>query len=142
MRWKTKKNVFLFFILLAGIAAVIIYKAWNKPHQDIRDADAVKTTASELYINLDHNSSNSLIFINKVVLVSGKVSHVLKNEQNQQVILLKTNTPGSFINCTMEEPANTIKEGDSISLKGICSGYSGGELGLPGDVFLIRCYRV
>ena len=71
MRWKTKRYVFLFFILFAGIAAVIIYKVWNKPHRDVRDADAVKTTASALYINLADNSSSSSLFINKVVLVSG-----------------------------------------------------------------------
>jgi hypothetical protein len=42
----------------------------------------------------------------------------------------------------MEESANNIKEGDVISVKGICSGYIPGDkdMELPGDVFLIRCY--
>jgi riboflavin synthase alpha subunit len=77
-----------------------------------------------------------------VVEVSGKITQVSLNQQHQQIILLKTNVSGGSVNCTMEEKANNIKAGDSIVLKGICSGYIGGDMdmGLPGDVFLIRCY--
>ncbi len=50
--------------------------------------------------------------------------------------------PDASVNCTMEENVNNIKAGDTILIKGICSGYINGDIdmGLPGDVFLIRCY--
>jgi riboflavin synthase alpha subunit len=43
----------------------------------------------------------------------------------------------------MEENVRNVKAGDSILLKGICMGYTGGDqdIQLPGDVFLIRCYH-
>jgi hypothetical protein len=43
----------------------------------------------------------------------------------------------------MEENVKIVKAGDSILLKGICMGYTGGDqdIQLPGDVFLIRCYH-
>ena len=74
--------------------------------------------------------------------VSGEITQASMNQQHQQIILLKTNVSGGSVNCTMEEKANNIKAGDSIVLKGICSSYMGGnmDMGLPGDVFLSRCY--
>lgn len=134
----------LFLAVLIAIAAMIGYRAWNKPHENIEDAIAIKTNASLLYNSLANDSLNAKSdFINKVVMVSGKVKQVSENQQKQQVILLQTNIADGSVNCTMEENIKNIKIGDSISLKGICMGYTGGDsdMELPGDVFLIRCYR-
>ena len=141
---KFKRYILLTFIAIVAIAVIIIYQIWNNPHQNIKDAFAVKTTANALYNSLTNDSANKKsIFINKVVSVSGEVKQVSENQQNQQIILLKTNIPDGSVNCTMEENANDINVGDTILLKGVCSGYIGGDvdMGLPGDVFLIRCYR-
>jgi hypothetical protein len=143
MKGKLKKNILIFFIVIVLIAVVTGYMIWNKPHQNVKDANAVKITAIELYNGLANDSTRAKsIYVNKVVAVSGEVKEVTKNQQNQQIILLKTNIPGGYVNCTMEENANNIKSGDTILLKGICSGYIGGDkdMDLPGDVFLIRCY--
>jgi len=141
---KFKRYVVLIFIIAITIAALIGYQIWNKPHENIKNAVAVKTNAIELYNSLTNDSANSKnLFINKIVAVSGEVKQVLKNQQNQQVILLKTNISDGSVNCTMEENIENIKSGDRVLLKGICIGYIGGDndLQLPGDVFLIRCYR-
>src|SRR5665213_2277380 len=141
---KFKRYALLIFIIAITIAALIGYQIWNKPHENIKNAVAVKTNAIELYNSLTNDSANSKnLFINKIVAVSGEVKQVLKNQQNQQVILLKTNISDGSVNCTMEENIENIKSGDRVLLKGICIGYIGGDndLQLPGDVFLIRCYR-
>jgi hypothetical protein len=141
MKRKFKKYFFLFFIALIAIAAITVYQTWNKPHRDIKDAKALVVPATELYNNLANGSGkNNLIYINKIVAVSGEIKEVLKNEKNQQVILLKTTVPDGYVNCTMEENIHNPKNGDNVFVKGICSGYIGADLGLPGDVFLIRCY--
>lgn len=144
MRRRFRKYIVLFLAVLIAIAAMIGYRAWNKPHENIEDAIAIKTNASLLYNSLANDSLNAKSdFINKVVMVSGKVKQVSENQQKQQVILLQTNIADGSVNCTMEENIKNIKVGDSISLKGICMGYTGGDsdMELPGDVFLIRCYR-
>ncbi|HUZ61615.1 MAG TPA: hypothetical protein VMU83_22755 [Hanamia sp.] len=143
MQRKLGKYAVLTFVAIIAIAVIIIYRIWNKPHVDIRDADAVKTTSIALYNILSKNGNDSAIYLNKVVEVSGVITSVSKNEQDQQIILLKTNVSGGSVNCTMEEEVNGKKPGDTIVLKGICSGYINGDMGmgLPGDVFLIRCYR-
>ena len=144
MKKKHKVAILLIFIALVVFGAILGYLTWNKPHKDVKDATALKVTAPVLYRSLTVDSMQTKSnFINKVVAVSGEVKNVAKNQQNQQIILLNTNISGGAINCTMEEEAQNIKVGDHVQLKGICSGYIGGdaEIGLPGDVYLIRCYR-
>jgi hypothetical protein len=143
MERKTKRNIFSIFIAMIVIAAVIGFMMWNEPHRDIKDSTALKTTAVVLYSNLTKDSARmKSTLVNQVVEVSGEIKNVLKNQKGDQIILLKTNTSGGSINCTMEEKISNVKPGDTISIKGLCSGYIGGDpdIDLPGDVFLIRCY--
>jgi hypothetical protein len=143
MERKTKRNIFSIFIAMIVIAAVIGFMMWNEPHRDIKDSTALKTTAVVLYSNLTKDSARmKSTLVNQVVEVSGEVKNVLKNQKGDQIILLETNTSGGSINCTMEEKISNVKPGDTISIKGLCSGYIGGDpdIDLPGDVFLIRCY--
>ena len=139
-----KRYASLIFIIVITIAAFIGYRIWNKPHENIKNAVAIKISAISLYNSLTNDSAlKKPLFINKIVAVSGEVKQVSKNQQNQQVILLKTNVSDGSVNCTMEENIKNIKAGDMVLLRGICIGYIGGDndMQLPGDVFLIRCYR-
>jgi hypothetical protein len=143
MERKIKRNILLIFAAMIVIAGIIGFMIWNEPHRDIKDATALKTTAVLLYSNLTKDSASMKSrFVNQVVEVSGEVKLVSENQNGDQIILLKTNISGGSVNCTMEEKINNAKPGDSISIKGICSGYIGGDpdIDLPGDVFLTRCY--
>ncbi|MEP6950882.1 MAG: hypothetical protein ABI863_16470 [Ginsengibacter sp.] len=143
MTGKLKRNILIFFVAIVLIGAITGYMMWNKPHLDVKDAEAVRITAIDLYKIFTTDSAGAkLKYLNKVVAVTGEVKQVSLNQQNQQIILLKTHDPGASVNCTMEADVNSIKAGDTIVVKGICSGYINGdvEMGLPGDVFLIRCY--
>jgi putative nucleic acid binding protein len=140
---KEGRNILFIFIGVALCAFVIGYGIWNKPHSDVKDADAVETDAISLYNSFISDSAKAKsAFLNKIIKVSGEVQKVLVNQQQQQIILLKTSVSGASVNCTMEQNRNKIKQGDKVVLKGICSGYINGdtEMGIPGDVFLIRCY--
>lgn len=140
---KTKRNALIIFLAIIVIAAIVGYSIWNEPHRNIKNADGVKVSAVQIYSYLTKDSATMKSkFVNNVVIVSGEVKKVIKNQNGDQVILLKTNIPDGSVNCTMEEKKNDVKPGNTISIKGICSGYIGGDLdmGLPGDVFLIRCY--
>lgn len=143
MTGRYKKNILIFFIAIVLIGGIAGYMMWNKPHVDVRDSEAVKVAAIDLYKIFTTDAAQAkLKFLNKVVAVAGEVKQVSHNQQSQQVILLKTNDADASVNCTMEENVNNIKAGDKVVLKGICSGYISGDsdMGLAGDVFLIRCY--
>lgn len=144
MKKKFSKYIFLTLVILAVIIAAIGFEIWNSPHQNIKDAVALKANAIALYQSLANDSSYSKsMYVNKIVAVTGEVKQVMENQQKQQVILLDTGVKGSAVNCTMEQNINSVKEGETITLKGICIGYSGEDIDLEirGDVFLVRCYR-
>jgi len=109
----------------------------------VKDASGVKITASELYNSFITDSAKArTLYTDKVVQVTGEVARLALNQQDQQIILIKTPVSGAYINCTMEEKAEVLKEGDPVTIKGICSGYISGDadMGLPGDVFVVRGY--
>ena len=128
-------------LLLVGVG----YYMYNKPAQDVEHADGKKVTAAVLY---EQYSKDTVLakkdFTQQILQVSGVVTQVSHNQQNNVVILLKTGTNGASVNCTMEGPANGITPGSNVEIKGICNGMGEGDadLGIMGDVYLIRCHTV
>jgi hypothetical protein len=144
----TKKNKKLVLLIMAAVllvTTVAIYMVWNQPHKNVKNAAATEIAAIELYniFTTDSIKAKSL-YIGKVVQVPGEVSRLSMNQEGQQVIFLKSAVDGAFINCTMEESVSGIAPADKVIIKGICSGYIAGDMdmGLPGDVFLIRGYII
>jgi hypothetical protein len=143
MRKKVTINIILVTIMGLSTLAFIGFVIWNKPHRNIKDATAVEINAVDLYRALSHDSTKTKsLFVNKIVAVTDEVKQIQKNRGGAQVILLQTAITDASVNCTMEENSTKIKAGDTIEVKGICIGYISADedLGLPGDVFLTRCY--
>ena len=138
----SKKKILLWALLAVGLTgAAVGYMIWNKPHKDVKDADALRVAATELYNRFSTDSAKARsLYTDKILEISGEISKLSVNLQNQQIILLKTPVTGAYVNCTMEEKAEGLKEGAPVLIKGICSGYMGGDadMGLPGDVFIVR----
>lgn len=138
-----KKIILISLAVLFLAAAVVAYLLWNKPHKEVKSADGLQVNAAELYNQYITDSAKAnLLYTGKVVEVKGEVVKFSLNQQGRQVVLIKTPVEGAYINCTMEESVALLKEGSVISIKGICSGYIAGDadMGLPGDVFLVRGY--
>jgi cytochrome c-type biogenesis protein CcmE len=138
-----KKTVIFSLLGLVAVAVAIGLYFYNKGPVDVKHAISVKVPAIELYEAFSKDSvTANMKFGNKIIETTGWVSQVSQNQQNQAIVMLKTNDEGAFVNCTMEGPATTIKEKETIIIKGICTGMLSGDLGLPGDVYLGRCYLV
>ena len=144
MAGKAKKIVSAVLILVA-VAAVVGYYCWNKPHQNIAGSEGIKTEATALYkIFIADSVAAKKNYLQQVLQVKGIVNGISKNQQNQTVVKIKTGIEGAYINCTMEEEAAMAKEGNEVIIKGICEGIGEGdaEMGIMGDVYLVRCYLV
>jgi hypothetical protein len=141
----TTKKTFITFCILTLIGVAAAFYLWNKPHQDVENAAAIKTDAVTLYkvFSTDSFTANKK-YIQQVIEVSGTIKSISKNQQNQTVVLIKTDTNAAFINCTLEQNSNTLRAGQPINIKGICNGIGQGDadLGINGDVYLVRCYLV
>ena len=142
----TVKKTILYAVLgLVAVGAGVGYYFYNKGPRDVKNANGKKVMATALYETFSKDSvAAQKNYTDKILETSGIVTKVSQNQQNQAIVMLKTNEDGASINCTMEGPANTIKEKDTVILKGICSGIGQGDadLGIKADVYLTRCYLI
>lgn len=139
------KKIIAAVVLLAAAGAAVGFYMWNKPHRDVASAGGIKAGAAALYTTfITDSAAAKKNYLQQVVEVKGVVHSTSKNQQNQTIITFKTATEGAYINCTMEGAADDIKEGSDITVKGICAGLgqADADLGIMGDVYLVRCYTV
>jgi hypothetical protein len=144
MKGQTKKLIIVVFILL-GIAASISFYLYNKGPLNVKNANAIKINANELYNDFITDSARAQNkYSGKIVSVNAIVSSSTINQQGETLILLNTGVAAAFINCTMEEKNIKVNTGEQVTIKGICSGIGQGDadLGIAGDVYLSRCYLV
>ena len=139
------KNILTLLLLVALLAAVFGYYLFNKGPVEVRNSDAIKANAIELYEQFNTDSTAALNkYSGKILQVTGEVTAVSLNQEKQKIILLKTNTGGASVNCTMEEDPGDVKINAVVNIKGICSGIGQGDedLGIKGDVYLTRCFLI
>ena len=140
-----KKNIIFFLLALIIIAGAIGYYLFNKGPADIKHASAKKIEAAALYQSFLKDSTEAKkTYLNNVLEVSGMVMKVSKNQENQVIVMLQSNEAGAYVNCTMEEEATSLVENKLVTVKGICTGMGMGDpdLGIMGDVYMVRCYLV
>jgi hypothetical protein len=139
-----KKNIVLFIAAIIIIAGAIGFYLFNKGPVNVKNAPAAKVDAAALYQAFLKDSVQARqTYTNNILEVTGMVTKVSKNQQNQVIVMLQTNEGGAYINCTMEEEAVSLAENKQAVLKGICTGMGMGDpdLGILGDVYLLRCYK-
>jgi hypothetical protein len=138
------KNIITGLLLLAIISGAAGYYIWNKPHKDVAAVKGTSIEATALYqAFITDSATANKKYYQQVLNVTGAITNISKNLQNQTVATLKTNTESAFINCTMEGNTDGIKQGSTATIKGVCQGIQGdAELGILGDVYMVRCYIV
>lgn len=131
---KQFKTVLLALIILAALAAGYVWLfIWNKPQINVEQAKGIQVEAKLLFQSYSSNEQQAnATYLEKIVEVTGEVKTVTSNAEGFSVVLLKTEDPVFGINCTLEQKDVVIKEGETVTLKGICTGYLT-------DVVVIKC---
>lgn len=116
----------MFLLLLGMLAAGIGFYIYNKPVASLENKKPdIEVTASRLISDYesDEKTANGT-YLGKIVQVSGKVA-AIGVEEGKTKIQLETENPISMIICELEDGSNagTVKVGDEIKIKGLCSGY-------------------
>jgi hypothetical protein len=127
------KKIFLFAVpAIIIISAAIGWYQYNKPQQDVAGLSAQAVTAENLFKDFSSNETTAnKNYLNKALEVKGKVLEVKQTQQAQQQVILDSGDPMFGIACTLDQPAQNLKPGDLVTIKGICTGYLN-------DVILIR----
>lgn len=131
------KNIVVVILVLAIIGTFVGYKIYNKPHVNVVEINAdILTTANKIISDFssDENAAN-VKYLEKIIELKGVVSET-KRENEKGIITLKTNNDFGSVLCYLSEIStekiNSIKVGQNITVKGICTGYLM-------DVILVKC---
>jgi hypothetical protein len=130
------KKVLIALVALGLIGAGIGIYMFNKtvPSTASMNSDYIMG-ADELLsaFENDENSAN-LKYLDKVIQVQGSVEK-FETKDGKTTVYLNADNPLSNIICQLEEPISNITQGQSITLKGICTGYLM-------DVVLVRAVTI
>jgi len=125
---KTYVKVALFFvtfIALAAILAALYY--YNLKATDMSKAkpDFILTASALQKAFEDDETKASVIYINKILEVTGNIASVKPAENNVVSISLVTDSDLSSVICTfpaVSDPS-VFRVGDQITMRGECSGF-------------------
>ena len=116
-------------LLILGVIAVLagsatIYWLYNKPHRDVTKEQGLALSAQNLYdsFSINEDEANKK-YLDKAIELTGEVANVSTNQDGQVVTDFKTSDPLFFINCTFKTNPGELKPGQTITFKGICTGY-------------------
>ncbi len=108
-------------VLAAG--AVVLY-VYLKPHRDVAKEKAVQLTAQALFDAFKANETEANArYLDKAIELNGEVADITKNQEGNTVVNFKTNDPLFVINCTFKTDPGVLQPGQTITFKGICTGY-------------------
>lgn len=132
-----KKKIAASILLIVFAGAIIAYKMYNKPHVNVAEtsSDITISTKALLEAFSSNETTANAKYLEKIIEVSGVVSEI-KNEKGKGIVTLTNADSFGSVLCHLSleatQKTNTIKEGQTITVKGICTGYLM-------DVILVKC---
>lgn len=131
-----KKIVFITLVIGIAFGVGYAYYAFNKTHSNMENLKPeASLKASELFEQFSQNESEANSnYVGKVIEVEGTIYSIDLGDQNDLNVLLMEDGAmfGVSCNAPRTEQNTNLKEGDSVIIKGECSGFLS-------DVILIRC---
>jgi hypothetical protein len=121
---KWKKIILILVIAgIVGAGSVILY-VYLKPHRDVAKEKGIELTAQKLYdaFKADEAAANKQ-YLDKAIELTGEVGAVNTNQSGNVTVDFKTSDPMVVINCTFKENPGKLTPGQTITFKGICTGY-------------------
>lgn len=121
-----KQKIIVLALSVAFIVGIYAYFQYNKTHEDVTNVRPdIQVTAAELYADYSSNEENAnQKYLGKLLEISGQISNIEIDTASSK-IYLETEDVLAEIQCEMENDVDlsTLKIGDSVTLKGFCSGY-------------------
>jgi hypothetical protein len=138
-----KRKSILIFITIIITTIFGIYagkRIYDKPHINVAGKMPDNSLLSQNLVDEFENNETqaNAKYLEKIIKVSGEISE-LDISKETRIIVLKSKNSTSSVMCYLTAEENkkwaTLKRGDTISVKGICTGYLL-------DVVLINCVLV
>ena len=123
----TKNKIIIVIVFIAAIAFsayyyIFIYSSQN--HRQVQFETAIAITSDSLVAKYqaDEKLANSL-YLNKALAVTGNLLSIDKNQEGKTTLVIGRSDSFSNVSVTMISTAPiTKKVGESITIKGLCTG--------------------
>jgi len=121
---KAKNLLWLGLIGVVLSVSLTVYFVYSREHRDVSSEKGIQVTAQQLFeaFAADEAKANTL-YLDKAIEITGEVINLSTNQDGNIVVDFKTNDPFFVINCTFKTDPGALKAGDTITFKGICTGY-------------------
>ena len=135
------KKILIIGLIIALLGAAYGWYLFNKPVADLDHLDAVYTlNADDLFRQFENDEAEAnKKYLGKIIEVQGKVRDLSIGDSGELNMVLASESEMFGINCGLsklsQDKYKNYKVGDSIILKGECTGVSM-------DVVLTRCVIV
>lgn len=137
-------------IVIIGIlgASFYVYKEYNRKNTNLADVKAKYELSADDMISdfLTNEKAGNEKYLAKVVEVSGRIKKVDTDPKGFSTIVLGDTASMSSVRCSLDSTihADALKfaAGQTITIKGVCTGYNADDLGIGSDVILNRCIQV
>jgi hypothetical protein len=115
-------------LIILSIGCLVLltvgYRLYNKQHRSVAVEKAIEVSATDLFEEyLTNETDANKKYLDRVLSVTGIVSETTYNQDGKPVIMLSTDDPLFGIHCTLEEENEKILVGNTVTIKGICTGY-------------------
>lgn len=112
--------------LLLSAGAIAVFLMWHRPTRKVDDEKGIAINARSLFRAFSENETQAnQMYLNKALSIDGVISVADTNQEGIPFVVLQSDDLMSGVMCTMREKQFPGKIGDSIRLKGFCSGFVG-----------------
>jgi uncharacterized protein HemX len=132
------KKILVVVLIVVAAGAGTGWYLWNKPRRSAENSRGIAIAANDLEKAYAANEKLAdSLYMNKVLEVSGKVTEVSTDLDTNVVVTLQTED-GAGILCTLKDKKSSATKGQSISIKGFCSGKNLFGVALDECVFVTK----
>jgi tRNA_anti-like len=118
------KKILIGVILVGLVTSAVIYVLYNKPHRDPATEKSIPVSSIELFRSFEEDEVQAnKLYLDKVLEISGKITEITANQDLTPIIVLETENMVFGIRCTMNDSETKVRVGESITVRGICTGY-------------------
>ncbi len=142
---KRIKTILLALLVIGLIGGLYAYKEYNRKNVDLTSiTPAFVMMDTELINQFTENAiSSNKKYLGKVIELNGTIKKVDTDPKGFHTVVIGNPTSMNSVRCSMDSSINkladNLKVGETLTLRGICTGYNADDLGLGSDVILNRC---
>lgn len=119
------KKILLVLAVLVAIGVCTGIFLWYKPHEKVENKKGIAVTATALAAEYNTDEKQADVkYLQKALEVSGTISDVQTNQDGGLAVVLDAGDPMNSVQCTMREKNVKLAKGQTVTLKGFCTGHS------------------